>query len=371
MSDILITITQALQLVALVPSIFVVVFLLCMTRRDGSNIVPILYFSSLSCHFIIPLLAVLRIDESQIWLHGGLIFGASLVPAFSFLLIVQFLRGSIPPVLYWAVLAIPAIGGTPFIYAALQSQEVCIDSDYCIVTDNLRVLYDVASNCLMFMLVVIYVARGNARIAADDVDRKHKYWLMIALVMLNLVIIATDLFELGGDLSASNALLIATVIRIGFIYLVLTSIFRLFYDVFEVQIQGANGKRQTISNPEHDKQIVNQLTDLLEYQKLYRELGLNRAQLADQLHVSEHQLSRVVNSYFKKNLNELINQHRVDEAKERLRNEPDIQITTIAYDVGFNSIASFNRVFKELTGRAPSAYRSFKRVKDASITPEV
>lgn len=363
MSDILITITQALQLVALVPSIFVVVFLLCMFKRDGSNVVPILYFLALACQFVIPLLPVLYLEEADWWIHGGLVAGAGLVPAFSFLLIVQFLRGGIPPLIYWAVLAIPLIGGTPFIYAALQSQEVCLDNSYCIVTDNLRVLYDVASNCLIFMLVVIYVARGNARITKEDTDRKHKYWLMIALVILNLVVIAIDLLHLNDNLAEADTLLIATVIRIGFIYLVLTSIFRLFYDVFEVQMADASGKTQAIRNPEHDKQVVDQLNDLLEYQKAYREMGLNRKKMAEQLSVSEHQLSRIINSYFKKNFNELINQYRVNEAKERLLTEPEVQITTIAYEVGFNSIASFNRVFKELTESSPSAYRSFERVK--------
>lgn len=362
MSDILITITQALQLVALVPSIFVIVFLLCMTKKDGSNIVPILYFLSLSCQFVIPLLPVLHAEEENPWLIGSLMVGASMVPAFSFLLIVQFLKGKIPSPIYWAVLAIPLIGGTPFIYAALQSTEVCIDQTRCMITDNLRVLYSVASSCLTFLLVVLYVARGNARIAIDDVERSHKYWLMIALVFLNLAIVAVQLLLLNETLTESNALLIATVIRVGFIYLVLTSIFRLFYDVFEVRINDAYGEKQLVKNPEQDAQIVDQLRDLFEYQKIYREMGLSRKQLADQLMMSEHQLSRIINSYFKKNFNELVNSYRVEEAKKRLRGEKDVQIATIAYEVGFNSIASFNRVFKEFTESSPTAYRSFERV---------
>ena len=226
-------------------------------------------------------------------------------------------------------------------------------------------LYDIASTCLIFLLVVIYIARGNAHIAKDDADRKHKYWLIIALVSLNLAIVAIDLALLNERLNESNALLIATVIRIGFIYLVLTSIFRLFYDIFEVRIPDAHGTKQAIKDPESDMQLADKVTHLLEEEKAYREMGLSRKKVAAQLSVSEQQLSRVINSYFKKNFNELVNQLRVDEAKKRLREEKDTQITTIAYEVGFNSIASFNRVFKEFTEVSPSAYRSFERVPSA------
>jgi two-component system response regulator YesN len=47
----------------------------------------------------------------------------------------------------------------------------------------------------------------------------------------------------------------------------------------------------------------------------------------------------------------------VEEAKGRLIGE-ETPITTIAFDVGFNSIPSFNRVFKHITGLSPSEYRS-------------
>jgi AraC-like DNA-binding protein len=33
------------------------------------------------------------------------------------------------------------------------------------------------------------------------------------------------------------------------------------------------------------------------------------------------------------------------------------KLITVALDCGFNSLATFNRVFKELAGRTPSEYR--------------
>jgi AraC-like DNA-binding protein len=53
----------------------------------------------------------------------------------------------------------------------------------------------------------------------------------------------------------------------------------------------------------------------------------------------------------------LINSYRVNEAKALLINEPQDTILDIAYAAGFNSKASFNRIFKKVTGMTPSEYR--------------
>ena len=36
---------------------------------------------------------------------------------------------------------------------------------------------------------------------------------------------------------------------------------------------------------------------------------------------------------------------------------PEIAIQVVAFEVGFNSLASFNRAFREITGKTPSEYR--------------
>jgi len=54
-----------------------------------------------------------------------------------------------------------------------------------------------------------------------------------------------------------------------------------------------------------------------------------------------------------------INQYRIEEAKNLL-NDPDrssYKISSLAYDAGFNSISTFNEVFKKSTGLTPSQFR--------------
>jgi AraC-like DNA-binding protein/ligand-binding sensor protein len=56
------------------------------------------------------------------------------------------------------------------------------------------------------------------------------------------------------------------------------------------------------------------------------------------------------------NLTEYISRLRVERAKELLQN-PQARISEIAYEVGFQSLTHFNRVFRALVGEAPSTYR--------------
>ena len=56
------------------------------------------------------------------------------------------------------------------------------------------------------------------------------------------------------------------------------------------------------------------------------------------------------------NLMEYISRLRVERAKELLQN-PQARVSEIAYEIGFQSLTHFNRVFRSIVGECPSAYR--------------
>jgi AraC-like DNA-binding protein len=53
---------------------------------------------------------------------------------------------------------------------------------------------------------------------------------------------------------------------------------------------------------------------------------------------------------------------RVEKAKALLLN-PHLRISEIAYDVGFQSLTHFNRMFRKIVGESPTAYRESKSVR--------
>lgn len=130
-----------------------------------------------------------------------------------------------------------------------------------------------------------------------------------------------------------------------------------------VSVKTKKYKTSTLDR-EKAEEIVKQLTRLLEFEKVYRDEKVSLQALAGELSVSYHQLSQVINEKMQKNFFDLINGYRIEEAKERLVDpgEGARSVLAIAYDVGFNTKAAFNRVFKKYTGMTPSQYRKeFKK----------
>lgn len=79
--------------------------------------------------------------------------------------------------------------------------------------------------------------------------------------------------------------------------------------------------------------------------------------VSEKLHLSKYYISRLINKRLKQNFNEYINNLRISEACNILR-ETDAKIADISEDVGFGTIRSFNRSFKLVMGVSPAEYRS-------------
>jgi AraC-like DNA-binding protein len=108
---------------------------------------------------------------------------------------------------------------------------------------------------------------------------------------------------------------------------------------------------------EKSHSLVKKLMVLLNDEKIYLEPGLNIRQVAKKLAVSSSILSQVINDQLNKSFRELINDYRIEDIKAKLIN-PDnkASVLSLALESGFNSEASFYRVFKNSTGQTPKAF---------------
>ena len=96
----------------------------------------------------------------------------------------------------------------------------------------------------------------------------------------------------------------------------------------------------------------------MENEKPYLDTKLGLKELAEDLDISVHHLSQVINEKLGKNFFEFVNGYRVAEVISLLKNPQYKRYTllAIAYDSGFNSKSRFNSVFKKNTGFTPSKY---------------
>jgi AraC-like DNA-binding protein len=81
--------------------------------------------------------------------------------------------------------------------------------------------------------------------------------------------------------------------------------------------------------------------------------------MAEELQISRQNLSQVINESQHKNFYKLINEFRIKEVIEKMANTQfeNYTVLGIAFECGFNSKTTFNRIFKEDTGKTPSEYR--------------
>ena len=97
----------------------------------------------------------------------------------------------------------------------------------------------------------------------------------------------------------------------------------------------------------------------MESDKPYLDGDLTLAALADQLSISRHHLSQIINERLGLNFFEVVNRHRVEEAKRMLLDEAyqHLNIASIGFEAGFNSISALNAAFRKHAGMTPSQYR--------------
>lgn len=350
--NIVLTATETIQLAAILPSFFVFFYLLALARNYSAIIVPVLYFFSLCCSFLLPILAIFPELEGRL-IRGFLTFNEHLAPELGFLLIVQLVLRKTPSWQFWLILALPLIGGGPLLYLYLTDHDACFSSGNCVPSEKLMVLYRIIGSALIFMLLVFFVTRRMTPFSHLDETRRHKYWLIIILIVYNILVSITDLLAISDAMNLEKAVFLKTMTDVAFFYLTITSIFRVFNKNFGI---AEVGDGLTV----RDKRIAAGIKQMLENDKPYREMGFSRGMMSDKFALTEQHLSRIINTVFKKSFTDLMNEYRVREAKELL-GKSELQVTQISHDVGFNSIATFNRVFKNSTNMSPRDYRNFTR----------
>lgn len=116
-------------------------------------------------------------------------------------------------------------------------------------------------------------------------------------------------------------------------------------------------------SPEKLPQIRMAIDVLLEKEKIYRNPTITLTEMARRLDVSPNVLSFTISKSYEKSFRDLINEYRVGEVKDKLVNGhlSHLSILGIALDSGFNSEASFYRVFKKHTNCSPKEFQEQHR----------
>jgi AraC-like DNA-binding protein len=84
---------------------------------------------------------------------------------------------------------------------------------------------------------------------------------------------------------------------------------------------------------------------------------LNVRTVAAVAHVSEAHFIRTFRTVFGETPHRYLQRRRVERSMFLLR-ETDRSVTDVCFDVGFTSLGTFSRMFREIVGETPSGYRT-------------
>lgn len=103
--------------------------------------------------------------------------------------------------------------------------------------------------------------------------------------------------------------------------------------------------------------VLAKLDELMAHDKLYTLETLNLSLLAEQLGITGHQLSELINTQFQQGFSRYIREHRIAAAKHLLLAEPYASVLSIGLSVGFNSQSNFYAAFRDIADMTPGQYR--------------
>lgn len=122
-------------------------------------------------------------------------------------------------------------------------------------------------------------------------------------------------------------------------------------------------KEKQINTVKDAEKILEKIKNYMNREKPYLEEKLTIIQLSENLQIPYYVLSQVINKKLDQNFFDFVNTYRVNEAKKKLCDPKFDRYTIlgIALECGFNSKASFNRIFKLKTLETPTQYRNSQK----------
>ncbi len=187
-------------------------------------------------------------------------------------------------------------------------------------------------------------------------------WLKFIIYGLGLVWGATLLtffFQITFDFDPTNTYMVFFYSIAIFVYLIAIFGIRQKHVFFESDKKATSSKyeRSKLSGEFIEATWIRLKTHLSE-NKVYLNPALTLAQLAEDLEITTNHLSQILNTKTTANFHDFVNGYRVEEVKTRIQSNRYNHLTllAIAFESGFQSKASFNRVFKKIQGCTPSEY---------------
>jgi len=218
----------------------------------------------------------------------------------------------------------------------------------------------------IFSAQIVFQYRKHIEEVSSSIDKNFHRWLWVfsSSLLIPVFVISAVIIK---DYRASSLSLMATSIFVYIFAVYLAALFKpeifhAFPHRIPKPLQDKNIKKKYENSNLKDAQkekLIAKLQQYIQEEKPYQEPELTLTDLAERVHIPSNYLSQVINEKMDCTFMDFINQHRVEEAKDKLKNEKfsHYTIIAVAYEVGFNSKSAFYAAFKKHAKTTPSEFR--------------
>lgn len=137
-----------------------------------------------------------------------------------------------------------------------------------------------------------------------------------------------------------------------------------YYAISQIEKNDETDTQQPKSDLNSIDNIVTAWTQRAD--KPYLKESITIMQVAEQMRLNTRLLSNYLNSVKGRNFNAWINYLKVEETKRMLLADRSMQLSEIAYKMGFSDLASMSKIFKSIEGMPPSVYRQTRVCQNRS-----
>ena len=219
---------------------------------------------------------------------------------------------------------------------------------------------------LAFTFQLFYNYRKRIREYFSNIYKLELNWILSFLIAFTLLFLYSSLQDIVGSLIIElnykqrwwlNIFMALVVLFVGIkgYFTDTTKLNKLTFS-FSPNPESIPQQKNNIS--EFSEEDLEKVSNYMKAEKPYLNPDLNLSDLSTSLNFTRAELSKIINTGFSKNFNDFINEYRVTTFKEKLESgeHKDFSLLGIAYDCGFNSKATFNRVFKKVTQTSPTEF---------------
>jgi len=105
------------------------------------------------------------------------------------------------------------------------------------------------------------------------------------------------------------------------------------------------------------EKLISELSTVMQTKELFKNPEVKLKDLADELSISKHHLSQLLNDNLGTSFAQYINTFRTEEAKRLLLENNPFTLEAIGFEAGFSSKSTFYATFKKTIGQTPAEFK--------------